>query len=309
MTTRIYKSSDASAPVMNVSAGSLLSVLDACLVTGYGAKTAAGWAKTVIDAGTYQAAYTQGVKSGFAQRLLYVKDDATYPGNATAWACSACTVSATPVLTNYFWDQNSTSIGVIAKADQNNGAPAAWMVIANERSAVILIKRSTWGTRGWQMTFVGDLDTPFPNDQGAFSVAGFNMAQGALTMAMGPRGWNNGKIGVYGGPNGAFAFTSYTMSKQLGTVTNVADNVPVRASDYAGVQLTKMHITDTNRYRGALPLMYVPLHPALALPFYAFPDELEFAGSGEDTGTTFKHIQFDPATQDRVFIEVAGFSV
>lgn len=309
MATRIYKSSDASAPQMTTSSGSLLAVLDACLVNGYGAQPAAGWAKTIIDAATFQATYTQGVKAGFAQRLLYVKDDSTYPGNATAWACSACTVAASPVLTNYFWDQNTTSIGIIVKADQNNGSPAAWILVANERSVVILVKRSTWGIRGWQMTFVGDLDTPFPDDKGAFSVAGFNLAQGALTQDMGPRGWNNGKLGVYGGPNGTFSFFSYTMTRQLGTVSNVADQVPVRASDFSGVQLVKMQIAEATRYRGAMPLMYVPLHPALSLPYYAFPDELEFAGGGADTGTTFRHVQFDASTQERVFLEVAGFSV
>src|SRR5687767_8039803 len=40
----IYRSSDASAPTMNNAAGALVTVLDAILVNGYGAKSPLGWA-------------------------------------------------------------------------------------------------------------------------------------------------------------------------------------------------------------------------------------------------------------------------
>lgn len=41
----VYKSSDTSAPVLDGQAGSLVNLLDKCLVAGYGSKTAAGWTK------------------------------------------------------------------------------------------------------------------------------------------------------------------------------------------------------------------------------------------------------------------------
>lgn len=41
----IYKSTDGSAPVLSGTTGSLVALLDSCLVTGYGAKPAAGWTK------------------------------------------------------------------------------------------------------------------------------------------------------------------------------------------------------------------------------------------------------------------------
>lgn len=50
-----YKSTDASSPTLNGTAGSFITVLDAILVNGYGAKAAAGWAKEF--SGTNKAVY------------------------------------------------------------------------------------------------------------------------------------------------------------------------------------------------------------------------------------------------------------
>ena len=43
MTVRVYRWDDASAPVLTGEVGKLAALLKACLVTGYGSKTAAGW--------------------------------------------------------------------------------------------------------------------------------------------------------------------------------------------------------------------------------------------------------------------------
>lgn len=51
----VYKSSDASAPTLDGTAGSLIAVLDGCLVNGYGSKAAAGWTKPY--SGTNTAVY------------------------------------------------------------------------------------------------------------------------------------------------------------------------------------------------------------------------------------------------------------
>jgi hypothetical protein len=61
----VYSSTDPSAPVLSGTAGTLISVLDACLVNGYGAKPAAGWTKEF--SGTNVAAYRMGT-GGNAQR-------------------------------------------------------------------------------------------------------------------------------------------------------------------------------------------------------------------------------------------------
>jgi len=66
----IYKSSDASAPSLTGQTGSLITVLDAVLVNGYGSKAAAGWAKTY--SGTSKAVY----RAASGARLYYrIQDD------------------------------------------------------------------------------------------------------------------------------------------------------------------------------------------------------------------------------------------
>ncbi len=57
MTMRIYASTDGSAPVLTGQAGSLVALLDAVLVDGYGSATAAGWTKsfTASNQAVYRA--------------------------------------------------------------------------------------------------------------------------------------------------------------------------------------------------------------------------------------------------------------
>ncbi|MGE3907973.1 MAG: hypothetical protein AB7K36_01385, partial [Chloroflexota bacterium] len=58
-TTRIYRSTDSGAPVLTGQAGSLLNLLDKCLVDGYGSKAAAGWSRPYT--GTNKTAYRNSV--------------------------------------------------------------------------------------------------------------------------------------------------------------------------------------------------------------------------------------------------------
>ena len=73
MTVRVYSSADVGAPVLNMSSGSLVAVLDACLVNGYGSKPGSGWAKSFADS-TLRAAYKQGV--GGNGHYFYLDDSA-----------------------------------------------------------------------------------------------------------------------------------------------------------------------------------------------------------------------------------------
>lgn len=304
--TTIYRSSDASAPQMTSVAGSLISVLDAVLVNGYGAKGAAGWAKTVLNASTNEVAYTQGAATGKAQRLLYIKDDNTWGGHtAGAWCCSAATVSATPVLTNNYWDQATTGEGCITKADQDLGGAAKWTIVANARSALILTKRTGFGTRGWAMTFVGDLTTPYSNDKGAFGAIGRNLVtNGALALSSGVPTWNNGVFCCYGNPDGVYAPTQYTWSA-FGS--SLLTTVPLHGATLDGLLLTQAQLYSVGAYRGYIPWFWHILTNALYAPWYGMPDNLAVAGAGNSSGMQFEHYQFDPINQSRALVETAGF--
>lgn len=68
MPVTVYRYDDVGAPTLaGQSAGSLIAVLDACLVNGYGSKSPAGWTKPF--AGANLAAYKQGGGCGFYLRI------------------------------------------------------------------------------------------------------------------------------------------------------------------------------------------------------------------------------------------------
>lgn len=71
----IYRNTDPSAPVCNGVSGSLLTLLDACLVNGYGAKVAAGWTIEFTD--TYKRVY----RPATGNRLYFRFEDGP-PGTA-----------------------------------------------------------------------------------------------------------------------------------------------------------------------------------------------------------------------------------
>lgn len=130
-TSRMYYSTDSSAPALSNAAGSLIALLDAILVTGYGAKAALGWAKTFT--GTNQAAYTQGAGSnGFKLAV-----DDTNVGYALVRGYEAMTAVATgtspfptvaqQALATYCWHKSSSSLN------------RAWIAWGDERSFCIAI--------------------------------------------------------------------------------------------------------------------------------------------------------------------------
>lgn len=310
MPVTVYKHSDASAPQMTSAAGSLLTVLDACLVDGYGSKAAAGWAKTVIDAGTYQAVYTQGAATGKVQKKLYVKDDAATPGNAIAWACDTCTVAASPTLTNYFWGAGSSYAGVIVKADQNNGGFSKWIVVASPRWAYIFVRRSDWGARGWQMTFIGDLDTPYPNDKGCFTALGFNANSGpAIPLGGGMRAMSDANIGVYGNQDGTYSFSANGFKRFLGDVNPYADTAIPRSAYNSGLLFSRIIVADTKKYRGSLPQIFRTVVSLDNFSWYMLPDE--YVIQTPDASRSFMQLQFGgtitgASEPGRIFLELTG---
>ena len=87
-TPTIYHSGDTGAPVLNGTAGSLVAVLKACLVDGYGSKAAAGWTMPDINGANEIALFRNA-----EDRVLRVQDDGLAPNPDARWA--AVTAAAT----------------------------------------------------------------------------------------------------------------------------------------------------------------------------------------------------------------------
>lgn len=124
----IYRSTDASAPALSGTVGSLVALLDACLVTGYGSKSPAGWTKPFT--GTNRAAFRAGAGP---QHYLDVYDNGAGTGGAREAECRGYeTMTAVGVGTQVY--PPLTSVSLFRKSTTADGTARTWMLIADDRT-------------------------------------------------------------------------------------------------------------------------------------------------------------------------------
>jgi hypothetical protein len=134
-TTTIYRSSDASAPTLTGAAGSLLGVLDACLVNGYGSQSAAGWTKPYSNSGNvgcYQNSSGVGTGSG-----LSVNDAGPGAGSYREARCTGfSSLTSVSAGTNQFPTSGQLGIGsgavVCRKSATADSTQRVWTLIADD---------------------------------------------------------------------------------------------------------------------------------------------------------------------------------
>lgn len=172
MTVRIYNSTDSGAPTLTGQASSLISLLSACLVDGYGSKAAAGWSKPYT--GTNLAAF-RNTTSGGSGMYLRVNDagggtggtrEALVRGYATMSDVNTGTAE-TPTTA-----QVSTSI-VWRKSNTTDSTARPWIVIADDRTFYLNIDTGTLATEyGTGLYGAGDIASHVPGDAYAWFIAG-----------------------------------------------------------------------------------------------------------------------------------------
>jgi hypothetical protein len=133
MTVRLYQSTDSSAPSLTGAVGSLVALLDAVLVNGYGAKSAAGWTKPYTS--TNQAVFrmTTSSATGF---YLNVNDNGPGAGGAKeARMTGFQTASAVATGTGQFPTLSQLGIGIGAvvcrKSTTADSTARAWTMVAD----------------------------------------------------------------------------------------------------------------------------------------------------------------------------------
>ena len=295
--TTLYRSTDPSAPVLTYAAGAMDALLKACLVDGYGAKAAAGWTRTVLDAATYKYAYSQGQQAGESKNHIALTDPESYQSQVVA--CSSFTVSASPVLTNQFCSYNLPNVSVMLKIDQTAvGSVAEWFMVANRRRFILFVKRENWKGYGWSATMAGDIDSIYPNDKGSFSLFGRYNGDTNL-IAGGPPDFTALSRGyVMGGVTGVNAPNSYTVNKML-TGYNYNGKY-----EYSGLVLTPYFCVSLNALRGVLPYVLVPVGDEYAVSPYIFPDGYEFT---LEDGRILKYLRVSLSSNpERLFIHIGG---
>jgi hypothetical protein len=150
MTVRVYKSTDASAPSLTGAVGSLVALLDAILVNGYGSMTAAGWTKpySAANKGSYQM-----VTSGNTGFYLDVNDAAPVTAKeAEMRAYEIMTASATG--TNPFPTVGQSSFGVVCrKSTTADGTARVWYCVASTSTIYLFVDTGDFTSPAYSMAF------------------------------------------------------------------------------------------------------------------------------------------------------------
>jgi hypothetical protein len=134
MAVKVFKSTDASAPVLTGLAGSLVGVLDACLVNGYGAISSVGWA--IAFTGANKRIYR--APSGQLRGFYRVQDDApnpTFAGGREARVKGSEQATAIDTQTNLFPTAVQLANGLFVRKSATADATAVpWIVVADART-------------------------------------------------------------------------------------------------------------------------------------------------------------------------------
>ena len=153
MTQPVFRSTDASAPALTHANGSLITVLDAILVNGYGSKASLGWSKAF--SGTNKAVYQQGAgSSGFQLRVddsganVY---EALVRGAEAFSDVDTISSGAFPTVAQYanglFWNKATTT-----------SATRAWVCWGDSKRFYFMPEVSSPVTdHGWNCHFFGDI--------------------------------------------------------------------------------------------------------------------------------------------------------
>lgn len=131
MAITVYKSTDGSAPVLTGQVGSLVALLDAILVNGYGAKASQGWSKPYT--GTNAAVFR--MPAGTNRRYLRVDDNSPPGGTARVAAVRGYeAMTALSVGSGAFPTELQLANSVsIAKSLTADATTRAWLAIGDGR--------------------------------------------------------------------------------------------------------------------------------------------------------------------------------
>lgn len=135
MTVTIYRSTDASAPTLTGQVGSLIALLDACLVTGYGSKSAAGWTKPFSNSGN-QGCWRNSPTNGTGYHLNILDSGPGGGGAREARMTGFATMSALGTGTGQFPTSGQLAIGigaaVIRKSVSADATARPWVLVADD---------------------------------------------------------------------------------------------------------------------------------------------------------------------------------
>lgn len=305
MAVTIYRSSDASAPVALPNSPSIIAVLYACLVTGYGAKAGSGWTRPYT--GTNLAVFKQPAgTSGFHLRV----DENTVANAALLRGYETMTAVSTGSRLFPTTVQEANPGGMfIPKGDAENTA-MEWIVAATGSAFWLFIKPKSANVGApYDFStpfFFGDIESYKTSDlykcmilgslySAEFPSYGVNPPNYAFSQPL----YNSGLTTVSVNTCLARAYTAaigaipcglhtdgYRNNAQMETGGVVQFPNPADGGIYASKIYVHEYIGGQSVMRGALPGMW-----QLSQPHTAFNLGDTYNGSGDFAGKTFEFVR------------------
>jgi len=300
---KVYRSTDASAPSLNGNAGSLISVLDGCLVTGYGVQTAPSpaWTHPVATASNI-ASYKQPAGSGFGVVINDATPDGTALGKeawATGWESVAGVGSPVGSGTNQFPTAAqllTTGHVVIRKSTATGATVRDWVVFADSRTFYFFALTGDVGGTYFGFMF-GDIYSVLATaDPYNCAIIGRNVVNGALAANEGMDLFStlsSAVVGNYLARSYSGAVGSTTFGKHgdatKGSGTSLLGTMQYPNPEDSDIYLSPIWVAENGgpNIRGRLRGIYQPLH-AIA----NFTDgQTLVANAGDYNGKSFVFIK------------------
>lgn len=275
MTVHFYQSTDVGAPQNTNAAGSLIAILDACLVNGYGSKQPAGWTKPF--SGTNKAGYKQGAGSnGF-----YLRVEDTTTSAARVKGCEDMTDIDTTVSD---FPTNTQISGGLYIQKNNTAAAFQWELIASEKFFVLLTVQNQDNTRRQFMCF-GDIASNKSGDAfGTVLIASDSSNIAIQTTSQVTSSFTGNYSGHYiARPHTQIGSSQQVAKNSAGQFSALGNGGVIYPSPIDGaLHLASCFISEPNAgLRGKLPCVWNPLHTA------PFQQGDIITGTGEFAGKKF----------------------
>ena len=302
-----YYSSDAGAPALDGTAGSLVAVLDAILVTGYGAKAAAGWSHPVATASNI-ASYQQGAGSGFT---LLVNDNGPHATSTykEAWLTGweVCTAVTAPVGTGSGQfplpaQLLTTGHMVCRKTVTADGTARSWKCYADDRTIYFFCQSGDTANAYFGFYFGDVFSMNGSGDTWRCILYGNGLENSATTSSTKWDSWfqiattpsTSGIVGyiarAYSGAGSSTPFTLHgDIGKSMGSVSTTGIGffglVQTPNSPDNAYYLSPLWVTEyaANLIRGRMRGLYQVCHPLAS-----FSDGQTFSGAGDFSGKSFE---------------------
>lgn len=293
-TTRIYRSTDDSAPVLSGGASALINLLTKCLVDGYGDKDPAGWSKPYT--GTNKAAFRNSVAAGGTGMYLRVAD--ANNGYATVQAYASMSdidtgADVAPATAQFasglYW----------AKSVSSDSTARPWVLVADELTFWLIIQNGTPATYVFDSLFgAGDIASELPTDPWRYFVLGradatsagaggvgyggdIRLAASTLTIAAATNEhlWL-GRATAGTGASVPARCMMLSSTTNAGVGTQSATPLPNASVGGSHEYWLPALIAESATIRGRLRGLYVPLSRMGSVPTFATRDDMPWAPAG-----------------------------